>query len=51
MMRATMLEAPLRTLLMMGGDQINRDIINGLLLMINRRFFKGLAALLRSRRK
>jgi len=51
MMRAMVYEAPLRTLLMLGGDQMNREMVNGLLLMINRHFFKGLATLLRSRRK
>jgi len=51
MMQAVMREAPLRLLLMMGGDQMNRGMINGLLLIINRRFFKGLATLLRARRK
>ncbi len=51
MIRAAMSEAPLRMLLMLGGDRMNRGMVNGLLLMINRRFFKGLAALLRSRPK
>ena len=51
MIRAAMSEAPLRMMLMLGGDQMNRGMVNGLLMMINRRFFKGLAALLRSRPK
>jgi beta-glucosidase len=51
MIRAAMSEAPLRMLLMLGGDQMNRGMVDGLLLMINRRFFRGLAALLRNRPK
>jgi len=51
MIRAAMSEAPLRMLLMLGGDQMNRGMVDGLLMMINRRFFKGLASLLRNRSK
>lgn len=51
MIQAMVSEAPLRSLLMMGGDQINRGMLDGLLLMINGRFFKGLAQLLGSRKK
>ena len=51
MIRTAMSEAPLRTLLMLGGDQLNRGMVDGLLLMINRRFFKGLGMLLRNRPK
>jgi beta-glucosidase len=51
MIRAAMSEAPLRMLLMLGGDQMNRGMVDGLLMMINRRFFKGLVAFLRNRPK
>ena len=50
-MQGVMNDAPLRTFLMSGGDQINREMINGLLLLINQHFFKGIATLLRARRK
>jgi beta-glucosidase len=43
-------DAPLRTLTMFGGDAINRGMIDGLLLMINGKFLKGLSLVIRSRR-
>jgi hypothetical protein len=49
MIQAAMSEAPLRMLLMWGGDQLNRGMVDGLLMMINRRFFKGLGMLLQNR--
>ncbi|MCK4898480.1 MAG: glycoside hydrolase family 3 C-terminal domain-containing protein [Anaerolineales bacterium] len=39
-------EAPLRTMLMMGG--ITREMLNALLIMINGKFFKGLYALVKA---
>jgi beta-glucosidase len=51
MIQAAMSEAPLRMLLMWGGDQLNRGMVDGLLQMINRRFFKGLGMLLQNRSK
>ncbi|NLN69658.1 MAG: glycosyl hydrolase [Chloroflexi bacterium] len=42
MIAGMMLDAPLRTLLMFGGDKLNRTMMDGLLLMINRRYIKGL---------
>lgn len=51
MMQGILDEAPLRTLLMLGGGAINRGTVDGLLLLINRRFIQGLLALLRARRK
>jgi beta-glucosidase len=51
MMRAMVQEAPLRTLMMFGGDDLNLGMVEGLLLMINRQFFKGLVKFLKVRKK
>jgi len=50
MMMAAVKETPLRFLLMFGGD-LNRGMVEGMLMMINGKFFKGLSALLKSREK
>lgn len=50
MMQAMVAEAPLRSLLMFGGDSLNRGVVNGLLLMINGKYLKGLNLLLKSRK-
>ena len=50
MMQAVVDDAPMRTLLMM-GDQMNRETIDGLLMMINRRYLKGILYILRNRNK
>ncbi len=42
---------PLRTLLMMGGDALNRDMLEGLLVMMNGKFFKGLFTLMKAAKK
>ncbi|MGD8245357.1 MAG: glycoside hydrolase family 3 C-terminal domain-containing protein [Anaerolineae bacterium] len=47
-MQAVVSEAPLRT--MMLGDQLNRGMVDGLLMMINGKLLKGLVHLLRNRR-
>jgi len=44
-------DAPLRALLLFGGDSFNRGLVDGLLMMINRQYLKGLNRLLRTRRK
>jgi beta-glucosidase len=51
MIQATLNDAPLRTLMLNGGDSFNQGMANGLLMMINRKFFKGLKLLLQSRKK
>ncbi len=51
MIAAMMADAPLRTLMLLASDRLNRATAEALLLLINRRFFKGLAAILRARRK
>jgi hypothetical protein len=51
MIQATLNDSPLRTLMLFGGDSFNRDMAGGLLLMINRKFFKGLKLLMQSRKK
>ena len=45
MLRSMVKEMPLRVMLMMGGDRLNRGMLEGLLLMINGKFFRGLFAL------
>ena len=50
MIEAMVAEAPLRSLLMFGGDSLNRGVVNGLLLMINGKYLKGLNLLLKSRK-
>ena len=51
MMRTVLGEAPMRTLLLFGGGAVNRIMVEGLLLMINRKYIKGLSLLMKSRRK
>ena len=51
MINATLNDAPFRTLMLFGGDSFNQGMVNGLLMMINRKFFKGLKLLLQSRKK
>ncbi len=51
LMRAMAREAPLRLLLMMSGGAMSRATLDALLLLINGRFFKGLGALLKARKK
>jgi beta-glucosidase len=51
MIHATLNDAPFRTLMLFGGDSFNQGMANGLLMMINRKFFKGLKLLLQSRKK
>jgi hypothetical protein len=46
MMKATMEQAPLRLILLMGGD-FNRDMIDGLLMIINGSLFRGAGLLLK----
>jgi beta-glucosidase len=50
MMKSMIKGMPLRTLLMMGGDRLNREMLEGLLQMINGKFFKGLFALIKAGR-
>lgn len=47
MMETMVHEMPLRTMLMMGGGAVRKETLEALLLLINGRFFKGLAALVR----
>lgn len=49
MMRAVVGEAPLRMIMMM-SNQMNREMVNALLLMINGKFFKGLSLFLKARK-
>ncbi len=51
MIRAMLKDAPLRTIIMFGGEAFNRQMGEGILMMINGQFFKGLSHLIRSRRK
>ncbi|MBW6467488.1 MAG: glycoside hydrolase family 3 C-terminal domain-containing protein, partial [Brevefilum sp.] len=48
MIQATLNDAPLRALILNGGDLFPKEMANGLLLMINRQYFKGLKLLLQS---
>ena len=50
MMRSMIQGMPLRAIAMMGGERVNRGMMEGLLAMINGRFIKGLIAILRARR-
>jgi len=45
MMHSMIRGMPLRAMMMMGGDNINREMLEGLLVMLNGRFFKGVFAL------
>ena len=51
MITAMMLDAPLRTILMFGGDKLNQTMMDGLILMINRRFIKGLIKLVQGQKQ
>ncbi|HOE69932.1 MAG TPA: glycoside hydrolase family 3 C-terminal domain-containing protein [Brevefilum sp.] len=51
MVSAMMLDAPLRTILMFGGDKLNQTMMDGLILMINRRFIKGLIKLVQGQKQ
>jgi beta-glucosidase len=51
MINAMMAEAPLRTLLMFGAGALNRNMVEGLLLMINRRFVRGLIRFIKGRKQ
>jgi beta-glucosidase len=51
MMNAMIKEMPLRNLLMMGDGSLNPSMLDGLLVMMNGRFFKALFALLGARKK
>ena len=51
MVQTVLGEAPLRTLLLFGGGAINRGLVDGLLLMINRKYVKGLSQVLKSRKR
>jgi hypothetical protein len=44
------MNAPLRTILMFGGDKLNRTMMEGLLLMINRRYIKGLKKFIKGKK-
>jgi beta-glucosidase len=50
LMEAIAKEAPLRTMLMAGDGQLTREMLDGLLIMINGQFFKGAAALIKASR-
>jgi beta-glucosidase len=51
MVQSTLNDASLRLMYMFGGDLFNQGMANGLLMMINRKFIKGLKLLLQSRKK
>lgn len=51
MMRASVQSLPLRSIAMMGGDRVNKGMLEGLLAMINGRFLLGLVRILRARKK
>ncbi len=51
MMKSMAMEGPMRVMLMSAGDQINRGLLEGLLMMANGRFFRGLFRLLKARRE
>jgi len=48
---AMLREMPLRTVLMMGGGPLNREMLEALLTMMNGKFFKGVGAMIRAIRK
>jgi hypothetical protein len=50
MMKQTVMEGPLRLLLMSAGSHINRGMMEGLLMMINGQFLGGLSRLLKARK-
>lgn len=51
LMEAMAIEGPLRTLLMAGDGSITREMLDGLIIMLNGHFFKGAAALINAARK
>lgn len=51
MIQATLNDSPFRTMMLNSGDLFNQEMANGLLMMINRKFFRGLKLLLQSRKK
>jgi beta-glucosidase len=48
LMEAMAKESPLRTMLMVGDGSITREMLDGLIIMINGHFFKGAAALIKA---
>jgi beta-glucosidase len=48
LLQAMAREAPLRLMLMAGDERLSRDMLEGLLLMINGRYLKGVLALVKS---
>jgi len=48
LMQAVVREMPLRTMLMMAGGAVSREMLHALLIMINGKFFRGLLALLKA---
>ena len=50
MMRESVRGLPLRALVMLGQGRVNRGMIEGLLLMVNGRFIRGLITILRARK-
>ncbi len=51
LMQSIIREMPLRGMLMFSGGTMSRETLEALLLLINNRFFKGLAALIKANRK
>ncbi len=51
MMRSMVKGLPLRAILMMGGDNLNRGMLDGLLIMLNGKFLKGLVVLVKAARQ
>jgi beta-glucosidase len=50
LMESMAMQGPLRTILMSGDDSINREMLDGLVVMLNGQFFKGAAALIKAAR-
>ena len=50
MIKSTAIEGPLRLLLMSAGSHINRGMMEGLLMMINGQFLRGLSKLIKARK-
>jgi hypothetical protein len=51
MMRSMVGSMPLRAMMMMGGDNINRSMLESLLVMLNGKFFKGLFGVIKATRQ
>ena len=47
LMEVMMDEMPLRSILMMGDGALTREVLDGLLIMINGKFFSGAGALIK----